>query len=133
MRPPTTLYRGERLYGPGGTAVGVRVTVDGRELSPRPSWKLRDHSPTGFEWGYPGSGPAQLALAVVFDVLGDKDRALDTYQFFKLAAVACWSTDRWQVTAAEVLAVVEQAERERAGAGARTAPDPDAVREGGVC
>src|SRR5262245_1194599 len=28
---------------------------------------LRSHSPTGFEWGYGGSGPAQLALALLAD------------------------------------------------------------------
>ena len=25
------------------------------------------HSPSGFEWGYLGSGPAQLALAILCD------------------------------------------------------------------
>ena len=39
----------------------VNVTVDGRRLNPR--LDLWNHSPTGFEWGYSGSGPAQLALA----------------------------------------------------------------------
>ena len=28
----------------------------------RPRFDLRNHSPAGFEWGYGGSGPAQLAL-----------------------------------------------------------------------
>lgn len=32
---------------------------------------LRNHSPTGAEWGYGGSGPAQLALAILSDALGD--------------------------------------------------------------
>ena len=31
----------------------------------------RNHSPTGFEWGYNGSGPAQLALALLADATGD--------------------------------------------------------------
>ena len=30
---------------------------------------LYNHSPDGFEWGYAGSGPAQLALAILADVL----------------------------------------------------------------
>lgn len=29
------------------------------------------HSPTGFEWGYGGSGPAELARCILIDVLGD--------------------------------------------------------------
>ena len=43
---------------------------------------LRDHSPTGFEWGYPGSGPSQLALAILADVVGD-ELAQVHYQSFK--------------------------------------------------
>ena len=39
------------------------VTVDGRPLDPR--LDLCSHSPSGFEWGYGGSGPAQLALALL--------------------------------------------------------------------
>jgi len=35
------------------------------ELDPRPSLQLRKHSPDGFEWSYGGSGPAQLALAIL--------------------------------------------------------------------
>lgn len=44
------------------------VTETGRELLPRP---IVRHSPTGFEWGYGGSGPADLAancLAVVLPI-----------------------------------------------------------------
>lgn len=47
-----------------------------------PSLKLRNHSPTRFEWGYEGSGPAQAALAVLLDCLGPED-ALSLYQGFK--------------------------------------------------
>jgi hypothetical protein len=31
---------------------------------------LRNHSPTGFEWGYRGSGAAQLSLAILADYIG---------------------------------------------------------------
>ena len=41
------------------------VLADGEPLSPRND--LFNHSPSGFEWGYPGSGPAQLALALLAD------------------------------------------------------------------
>jgi len=34
--------------------------------SPAPRSDLRNHSPNGFEWGYSGSGPAQLALASAY-------------------------------------------------------------------
>lgn len=54
--PPHTCYEGKRAYGQ------TFVTVNGRALDPR--FDLRFHSPDGFEWGYGGSGPAQLALAL---------------------------------------------------------------------
>jgi hypothetical protein len=38
---------------------------------------------TGLEWGYSGSGPAQLALALAADVLGDDDKAQEIYQRLK--------------------------------------------------
>ncbi len=37
---------------------------------------LYNHSPTGFEWGYWGSGPAQLALAMLADCLASDEQAL---------------------------------------------------------
>lgn len=42
---------------------GVEVTADGKPLDPRND--LANHSPDGFEYGYGGSGPAQLALAIL--------------------------------------------------------------------
>ena len=64
----------------------VIVTVDGRPLNPR--LDLYNHSPTGFEWGYCGSGPAQLALAILADHLSNNREALDVYQRFKWAVIA---------------------------------------------
>jgi hypothetical protein len=64
----------------------VIVTVDGRRLNPR--LDLWNHSPTGFEWGYCGSGPAQLALAILADHLRDDEQALNYYQRFKWAVIA---------------------------------------------
>lgn len=34
-------------------------------ISPDQSLRFRNHSPDGFEWSYGGSGPAQLALAIL--------------------------------------------------------------------
>lgn len=62
------------------------VTVDGKKLDPRR--KVRDHSTTGFSWGYEGSGPAQLALAILCDFLGNTEEAQSVYQEFKSEIVA---------------------------------------------
>jgi hypothetical protein len=53
------------------------------------SLKVVNHSPTGFCWGYQGSGPAQLALGILLVHLnGDKERALSLYHDFKFRVIA---------------------------------------------
>ena len=60
------------------------VYLDGKRLTPQRSQQVWNHSPDGFEWGYGGSGPAQLALAVVLEIKGEaKD-----YQQFKWDVIA---------------------------------------------
>jgi hypothetical protein len=56
-----------------------------RRLDPR--LDLANHSPTGFAWGYPGSGPAQLALALAADVTGHDERAVALHQRLKAKVV----------------------------------------------
>jgi hypothetical protein len=63
--------------------------------------ELRNHSPTGFNWGYGGSGPAQLALALLMDATGDPELALRHYQDFKFEFVAQCG-DKRTITAAEI-------------------------------
>ena len=62
------------------------------QLHPDVSQKLYNHSPDGFEWGYHGSGPAQLALAILADYLSHRDilpsLALQWYQNFKRQHIA---------------------------------------------
>ena len=48
---------------------------------------LYNHSPTGFSWGYNGSGPAQLALAILADCYDD-EAAMRWHQDFKEAFIA---------------------------------------------
>lgn len=78
-------------------------------MSLRPSLKLRNHSPTGFSWGYEGSGPAQLALALLYDVTGDPELAKGYYQDFKRAFVARWPMDgTWEISAAAIRQWLEE-------------------------
>ena len=76
------------------------VTVDGRPLVPR--LDLWNHSPTGFEWGYGGSGPAQLALALLADHLGEDDTAVVLHQDFKRAVVARLDKRSWTLTSIQI-------------------------------
>jgi len=72
------------------------VAVNNQKLSPVPSLALWNHSPTGFAWGYNGSGPAQLALAILFDYTGDSMFAKKYHQEFKNAVISKLSqNDGW--------------------------------------
>jgi len=60
------------------------------------------HSPTGFEWGYGGSGPADLARSLLLDFLGfDPEPAV--YQTFKFQVIARLpALERWRLDAAQL-------------------------------
>jgi hypothetical protein len=82
------------------TGHAVDVTVNGRPLNPR--LDLYNHSPTGFEWGYCGSGPAQLALAILADHLADDQQALNVYQRFKWAVITELPRKRWTLNSRDI-------------------------------
>lgn len=63
-----------------------RVWLNGKELSPKRSQKVMNHSPDGFMWGYGGSGPAQLALAICIELFGQA-AARKIYQDFKFKLI----------------------------------------------
>lgn len=62
------------------------VWLNGRKLNPKRSLKKVNHSPDGFNWGYGGSGPAQLALAICLRLFDDE--GLQVYQRFKWKYIA---------------------------------------------
>lgn len=59
-----------------------------------------NHSPTGFAWGYGGSGPSQLAFAILAFEIGPDD-AKSLYQDFKRDFVAGWGS-AWSITSVEI-------------------------------
>ena len=85
------IYRGE----PGGM---VKVVLPSGRT--RPLRHVALHSPTGFGWGYGGSGPADLSLSILCDVLGERPAGKRLYhgrfkahahhQAFKREFVAGW-------------------------------------------
>lgn len=93
------VYRGVRDHR---DALRVTKQIDDTPaLKLPPRFDLRRHSPDGFECGYNGSGPAQLALAIVTDVLGD-DHGQEVYQRFKRELVANWPRTGFTITAEAV-------------------------------
>lgn len=90
-----TDYRG---YVRGGLCRVTYQRKDCNEEPLPPRHDLKNHSPDGFVWGYNGSEPAQLALALLAFEMGDQF-ALDHYQDFKATFVARWPQDgEWRIT-----------------------------------
>lgn len=68
-----------------------------------PRYDLRNHSPDGFAWGYGGSGPAQLALALLADAV-DAKSAEKYYQRFKADVIAGMKGEwGWCLTGSDIL------------------------------
>jgi hypothetical protein len=115
------VYRGIRR--PNGSVDVVIVEDHVAEPLPHVVW----HSPDGFEWGYHGSGPADLALSMLADALGEKQtqaqakhfdpsscpRAVRAHQEFKAEFIAVVPRNEgWEIEAEQVLAWVEAREAE---------------------
>lgn len=92
----------------------TRVFIGQEDLNPR--LDVLHASPTGFEWGYKGSGPAQLAFAICSEACdGDTQRALAVYQVFKETFVACLSRDEsWHMAESRVQAAIKYIEQTQA-------------------
>jgi len=75
------------------------VTVDSEPLDCR--YDLLSASPAGFEWNYRGSGPAQLAIAILAHAYDD-NFACEHYQRFKREVVANLPEDRWTLRTSDL-------------------------------
>lgn len=84
----------------------VEVSVDGQPLDPR--LDLRNHSPSGFEWGYGGSGPAQLALAILANHMANSEQALELYQSFKWEVITKLPMESWALTSDEIESAIQR-------------------------
>jgi len=91
-----------------GQAVVLNLS-DHRRLSPERSLDVVTHSPTGFEWGYTGSGPAQLACGLLLDYYDDAQIAQEHYIAFRNRVIsqlecdgpaACWHLSGEEIDAA---------------------------------
>ena len=96
------------------TRVGRGVLVQVQEGDPhlasseptRPLRHLLRHSPGGFEWGYGGSGPADLARSIVGDLLEQADPSPADYQRVKEKLVATLPERGGELTEDQVLEVL---------------------------
>ncbi len=86
-------YEGRR------TIDGLVVTVDGRRLDEH--YEVERFTKYGFEWTYEGASPQQLALAILVDHLGDKERAIRLSQPFMQKVIANLDNE-WSLSAEEI-------------------------------
>ena len=91
-----------------GLARPPSVFLFSEPLDWRASLAVRNHSPTGPAWGFGGSGPARLALAILLAVT-DEATAERFYQRFKWSVIAPIAADRWALDAGDVLGWLESA------------------------
>jgi hypothetical protein len=86
-------YEGKR------TIDGLMVTVDGKRLDEH--YDVKRFTKYGFEWTYEGESPQQLALAILFDYLGNKDRAIRLSDPFMKEIVANLDND-WTISGDQI-------------------------------
>jgi len=100
-------YYAERTQSCGEENVWISENGVDRLLPVEPSIKVIHHAP-GFQWGYAGSGPSQLALAILLDFTkGNIQMSKDFYQRFKFEFVAKWQ-DSWSITENEIHAWIKE-------------------------
>jgi hypothetical protein len=92
-----TVYEGRR------TIDGLVVTIDGRRLDEH--YEIKRFTRFGFEWTYEGDSPQQLALAILFDRLGNRERAIKLSEPFMKTLIANLDND-WKLTGEEIDAFV---------------------------
>ena len=86
-------YAGQRGFD------GLLVTVDGAPLPEH--YEVDRFTTWGFEWTYEGESPQQLALAILYDHLGDKIRAIGLCKAFMKRIIANLDND-WTLTGGEI-------------------------------
>ena len=94
-------YEGKR------TIDGLVVTVDGRRLDEH--YEVKRFTKYGFEWTYEGENPQQLALAILFDHLGDRNRAVALSEPFMKSVIANLDND-WLLRSDEVESFLRKSE-----------------------
>jgi hypothetical protein len=84
------------------------VTVDGQKLPEH--YEVKQFTTWGFEWTYEGESPRQLALAILYDHTGDKERAIRLSEPFMMKVVANLDND-WVLTSEQVESAIRELDR----------------------
>jgi hypothetical protein len=92
------------------TIDGLVVTKDGTPLDEH--YDVQRFTTWGFEWTYEGDSPQQLALAILVEQLGDRQRALHLCEAFMRRVIANLDND-WVLTSGEIEQAVAAIEARR--------------------
>jgi hypothetical protein len=60
-----------------------KIWLNGTELNPELSKEIYIHSESGFDWGNPDDGSAQLALAILMELTNNKKLSMILHHAFK--------------------------------------------------
>ena len=94
-----------KTYAGQRTIDGIIATVDGKRLDEH--YEIKRFTKFGFEWTYEGESPQQLALAILFDYLGDRERAIQLSEPFMKEIVANLDND-WTISGYEIEAFLSR-------------------------
>ena len=94
-----------KIYEGRRTMDGLVVTVDDAPLPEH--YEVKQFTKRGFEWTYEGSSPRQLALAILFDYLGDRERAIALSESYMKEVIANLNND-WRLDGDDVEAYVRR-------------------------
>ena len=97
-----------KTYSGDRTIDGVIVLVDQARLLPDLGGAI--FSDTGFEWGYDGPGPRELAYVILVDHLGDTSRAKVLVPRFVEGCIAKLDNE-WSISSVDIEAVLKSPER----------------------
>jgi len=79
-----------KTYTASRSPQGLTVIVERTDGSTYPLPHVSFHSPTGFECGYGGSRPADLAFSILADHCGETSRATPRLIRERSNALRCW-------------------------------------------
>jgi hypothetical protein len=94
-----------KTYAGQRTIDGLVVTVDAKRLDEH--YDIKRFTKFGFEWTYEGESPRQLALAILCDFLGDRERAVRLSEPFMKEIVANLDND-WTLSADQIEAFLRR-------------------------
>ncbi len=94
------IYTGKRTAN--GTRVVVRAATPVDQVARYELPHIERHSPDGFEWGFEGSGPMDLAYAILSDFVSPS-LADAAYRPFAHQVIASLPNREWTITAEQII------------------------------